>query len=192
MYAWMILDKQDTDVRTARGFPEGIHYHCHERKQRESGPTCRWSPRWWGAARNSLTCELTKSTSWQDAKVVPKAFQRNFWKPKEKQQNVKSWKARLIKSRKSENSHSKKKDIELTQDCLLIRHFHVLSLLQCSLPTGSVLPVSSRLPLCRVPCHHNNTFYYLLGFLIFLSSLCSEFQFLVAEVFTDYLCTNKC
>ena len=103
-------------LRTASGFPEGIHYHCHERKLRERGPTCRWSPRWWEAARNSLICELTKSTSWQDAKVVPKAFQRNFWKTKDKQQNVKSWKARLIKSRKSKNSYSKKKkkDIELT------------------------------------------------------------------------------
>ena len=143
-------------LRTASGFPEGIHYHCHERKLRERGPTCRWSPRWWEAARNSLICELTKSTSWQDAKVVPKAFQRNFWKTKDKQQNVKSWKARLIKSRKSKNSYSKKKkkDIELTQNCLLIKQFHVLSLLQnvsCPQALSSACALLPSSMLCALP-----------------------------------------
>jgi hypothetical protein len=39
--------------------------------------------------------------SWQDAKVVPKAFQRNFWKTKDEQENSKVRKARWMKRGKS-------------------------------------------------------------------------------------------
>lgn len=55
----------------------------HQKRGLIWGLTCLWSPSWLGVTKNSLICELTNSVSGQDAKVVPKAFQRNFWKTKD-------------------------------------------------------------------------------------------------------------
>lgn len=71
--------------RTARVVPSSVvrNGSYHQKRGLTRGLTCLWSPSWLGETKNSLICELTKSLSWQDANVVPRAFQRNFWKTKD-------------------------------------------------------------------------------------------------------------